>query len=259
MAIDNVPAGPLSGFDRAQLLTAAEIINDGASRAAPLQATTFAIAVAIVDSDLTAPPPQSFLTSLLAVEDWDTIDPAEAINAVQGSADPARYAEALPAAESVTASLTGQSQTCRAGAPGQVSADGWASPASGRISSQFGIRIHPVTGERKMHYGIDYADACGSPIYAATSGRVVFAGAAGGYGYLITIDHGNGVQSRYAHMYADGLFVRPGDDVAAGQNIAAIGNSGVSSGCHLHFELRVNGQAVDPEPVLASLGAGSGQ
>lgn len=259
VALDSVPAGPISGFDREQLLVAAAIINDGASRAAPLEATTFAIAAAIADSDLAAAPPSSFLSSLLALENWDTIDPAAAINAVQGSADPLAYADALPLAESLTAELAGQQQPCAAGAPGQVSADGWAAPAGGGITSGFGIRIHPVTGERKMHYGVDYGPGCGSPIYAATSGRVVFAGPSGGYGNLITIDHGNGVQTRYAHMFSDGIFVKVGDDVAAGQNIAAVGNSGLSTGCHLHFELRVNGTAVDPEPVLASVGAGGGQ
>lgn len=255
VATDSVPSGPVAGFDRDQLLVAASIINDGASRAVPMKATTFALAASIADSRLEEPPAESFFGQLLAIDNWDTIDPAQAINAVQGSPDPLAYADALPAAGSLMAALANQDQPCGPGAPGEVSADGWARPAAGPVTSEFGRRVHPVTGEVRTHYGIDIAPDCGAPIYAATSGRVTHAGVLGTYGYLIAVDHGGGVETRYAHMFADGLFVRVGDEVSAGQHIAEVGSTGYSTGCHLHFEIRVDGSAVDPRPVLAAVGA----
>lgn len=128
-------------------------------------------------------------------------------------------------------------------------------------TSMFGTRVHPITGERKLHTGVDFAAPAGTHILAAADGRVAFAGPAPGYGYLILIEHtvnGQRVASGYAHMYSSGVHVSAGDTVTAGQHIGDIGSSGYSTGAHLHFEIRPGGaQAapVDPEPWLTAQGA----
>lgn len=111
-------------------------------------------------------------------------------------------------------------------------------PVQGPISSSFGPRWG------RMHQGIDIAVVTGTPVRAAASGRVSFAGENGGYGLLVIIDHGNGVETRYAHNSQ--LLVKVGDRVQRGQVIARSGNTGNSTGPHLHFEIRQYGQAVDP-------------
>lgn len=138
---------------------------------------------------------------------------------------------------------------------GAVSTGGWAAPSGAAPStSSYGWRIHPVHGGRRFHYGTDFGAACDSPIYAAGSGIVIRSGPAGGYGNLIEIDHGSGTVTRYAHMYSNGLLARVGDQVSSGQQIAKVGSAGVSTGCHLHFEVRINGNAVDPYQYLVQRG-----
>jgi murein DD-endopeptidase MepM/ murein hydrolase activator NlpD len=110
------------------------------------------------------------------------------------------------------------------------------------ISSEFGYRWG------RQHEGIDFAASTGTPIYAADGGTVEIAGVYGGYGYTVQINHGNGSITRYGHC--NELYVSVGDKVAKGDNIAAVGNTGNSTGAHLHFEIRVNGTAVDPGPIL---------
>ena len=128
-------------------------------------------------------------------------------------------------------------------------------------TSGFGMRVHPITGEYKLHTGVDLAAPAGTHILAAADGRVAFAGPATGYGHLILIEHtvgGKRVATGYAHMYADGIHVKAGDTVTAGQYIADVGSDGYSTGSHLHFEVRPGGTdaaPVDPEPWLASNGA----
>ena len=99
-----------------------------------------------------------------------------------------------------------------------------------------------------MHAGLDFRGPLGAPIYAAADGRVSFAGVKNGYGNCLEIVHGNGMMTRYAHM--SGFRARVGQTVRAGDVIGAIGNSGRSTGPHLHFEVRVNDQAVNPRPFL---------
>ena len=99
-----------------------------------------------------------------------------------------------------------------------------------------------------MHYGLDIAVPTGTPIRAAAAGRVTFAGRRGGYGYLVIIDHGKGVETRYAHNSK--LLVSAGDRVERGQIIARSGNTGNSTGPHLHFEIRYRAKAVDPYKYL---------
>ncbi len=119
-----------------------------------------------------------------------------------------------------------------------------------RISSPFGYRIHPITGEYKMHTGIDLAAAQGTPIYAADGGTVVVASWMNGYGNVVIIDHGNGIQTLYAHIRDGGTVVSVGQSVGRGDKIAEVGSTGNSTGPHCHFEVRVNGTPVDPMGYL---------
>lgn len=122
-------------------------------------------------------------------------------------------------------------------------------PASiAAISSGFGLRRDPFTGEAAMHSGLDFRGGTGAPIHSAASGRVSFVGVRGGYGKVVEISHGNGLMTRYAHM--SGFRARPGQEVAAGEVVGLIGSTGRSTGPHLHFEVRVNGRAVNPRPFL---------
>ncbi len=128
-------------------------------------------------------------------------------------------------------------------------------------TSGFGMRVHPITGVRKLHTGTDFAAPTGTHILAAADGRVAYAGPASGYGHLILIEHTVGsrrIATGYAHMYGGGIHVDVGDTVTAGQYIADVGMDGYSTGPHLHFEVRpggANAAPVDPEPWLASNGA----
>ena len=118
-------------------------------------------------------------------------------------------------------------------------------PVTGRITSRYGvnesIRDH-------THKGIDIAATRGTPILATASGKVTFAGWSSGYGYLVKIDHGNGVETYYGHCSK--LYVSAGDTVDAGEKIAAVGSTGNSTGNHLHFEIRLNGKQVNPESFV---------
>ena len=129
-----------------------------------------------------------------------------------------------------------------------LAAGEWVRPVAGRVTSGFGPRTHPVTGRRSNHAGIDLAAPTGTPVSAARGGRVVRAGGAGGYGLLVELDHGDGVRTRYAHLST--IAGRSGDTVSAGRTIGAVGETGTATGPHLHLELRVNGEAIDPAPLL---------
>jgi murein DD-endopeptidase MepM/ murein hydrolase activator NlpD len=166
-----------------------------------------------------------------------------------------RRAAAARAAAAATAARAAQARPQPAANPGAVSTSGWTMPITSYGSYQsYGNRLHPVLGYYRMHAGDDFGAPCGTGLYAASAGTVTYAGPYGGYGNLITIDHGNGVTSNYAHMFPGGVLVRTGQRVSAGQNIAAVGNAGLSTGCHLHFEIRQNGAAISPTPFLNARG-----
>lgn len=116
------------------------------------------------------------------------------------------------------------------------------------ISSGFGYRADPFTGSGAFHAGLDFRGPYGAPIYAAAHGRISFVGIRQGYGNCIEIDHGNGLLTRYAHMSA--FRASLGQSVSPGDVIGAIGSSGRSTGPHLHFEVRINDQPVNPRPFL---------
>jgi len=121
-------------------------------------------------------------------------------------------------------------------------------PVPGGVSSYYGYRVHPIYGERRLHTGWDMNAGCGAPIRAAESGTVIFAGWKGGYGNAVIIDHGGGMSTLYGHQSR--LGVSYGTSVDIGDVIGWIGTTGVSTGCHLHFEVRVNGTPVDPAPYM---------
>lgn len=116
------------------------------------------------------------------------------------------------------------------------------------VTSTFGYRVHPIFGDRRLHTGLDFTASSGTPISAAASGEVVFAGWRGGYGNCTIIDHGGGVATLYAHQSA--IRVETGDEVTRSQVIGAAGSTGYATGPHLHFEVRLNGTPVDPMPYL---------
>ena len=116
------------------------------------------------------------------------------------------------------------------------------------LTSSFGVRRDPFTGAAAMHSGLDFRGPIGAPIYAAAKGRVSFVGQKSGYGNVIEISHGNGLVTRYAHMSR--FASRVGQTVAPGDVIGAIGSTGRSTGPHLHFEVRINGRAMNPRPFL---------
>ncbi|MCD4690535.1 M23 family metallopeptidase [bacterium] len=121
-------------------------------------------------------------------------------------------------------------------------------PVYGRISSRYGYRIHPVYRRRMMHTGLDIAASHGTPIRAALTGRVKFAGWKGGYGRTLIIEHPNGYETLYAHCTK--LLVGKGATVKRGDTIAKVGSTGVSTGPHVHFEVREHGKRINPEKVL---------
>jgi murein DD-endopeptidase MepM/ murein hydrolase activator NlpD len=138
--------------------------------------------------------------------------------------------------------------------PGAISSKGWARPAAGYISSNFGYRTHPIYNVVRLHAGTDLAGGCGIPIYAARGGQVVYAGWNGGYGNFILISHGDGISTGYAHIATGKTFVRYGEQVSTGTHIADVGSTGGSTGCHLHFEVREDGKAINPVPFMRGKG-----
>jgi murein DD-endopeptidase MepM/ murein hydrolase activator NlpD len=130
------------------------------------------------------------------------------------------------------------------GNPQEQASNGLMAPAAGRITSGFGYRVHPILRFSRFHAGIDFGAGWGSPIVAAADGQVVAAGWAGGYGRQVRIIHDGGLTTTYSHMSA--MVAQPGTLVRQGQVIGYVGSSGLSTGPHVHFEVRVNGRPIDP-------------
>lgn len=117
-------------------------------------------------------------------------------------------------------------------------------PVTGRITSGFGPRFHPILRRYKLHTGVDIAAPIGTPVYAAAEGVVVHAGWLGAYGNAVIIDHGGGVSTLYGHLSS--ISVSPGQTVSQGELIGGVGSTGLSTGPHLHFEKRLQGTPVNP-------------
>lgn len=140
---------------------------------------------------------------------------------------------------------------------GEVQPSGWVRPGYGYISAWFGNRGTICSNgycTSSGHRGIDFAGGCSSPIFAAADGRVIFAGFSGAWGNYIKVDHGDGIVTGYAHIKPRGYNVSYGDRVRAGQTIAYVGNTGASTGCHLHFEVYRGGVRINPAPFLRARG-----
>ncbi|HYH03068.1 MAG TPA: peptidoglycan DD-metalloendopeptidase family protein [Bacillota bacterium] len=159
--------------------------------------------------------------------------------------DRAKLERALDELEETSRQIEAQIRRTQQGVNGKVLGTGqliW--PVRGRISSDFGWRYHPVLKRKKYHNGLDLAVPSGTPVKAADSGVVLVSGWQGGYGNFVAIDHGKGVSTCYGHNSR--LLVRVGQQVEKGDQIAVSGNTGLSTGPHLHFEVRINGNPVNP-------------
>lgn len=121
-------------------------------------------------------------------------------------------------------------------------------PCSGPITSGFGMRFHPILHITRLHAGIDFGSPSGAPIYAANGGVVIAAQKMRGFGNVVMIDHGGGITTVYGHCSR--IFVSSGQRVMRGQRVASVGSTGLATGPHLHFEVRINGRAVDPRRYL---------
>lgn len=171
--------------------------------------------------------------------------------------------EELNASSAQVSAMLKERQAARAAAAaaaaqssgGQGASDNWVQgtgqlgwPVSGEITSPYGYRVHPIFGTTIYHSGIDIGVDEGTPVHAADGGVVVWSGWMGGYGYAVVIDHGNGLSTLYGHNSE--LAVDEGQSVAKGQVISYAGSTGNSTGPHVHFEVRANGDPVDPMGYL---------
>lgn len=124
----------------------------------------------------------------------------------------------------------------------------WPAPGYKRISSDYGMRYHPILKVRKLHTGMDIAAPSGAKVLAADSGKVIYRGSLGGYGNVIIIDHGGGISTLYAHMSA--FVAKNGQQIERGAQVGKVGSTGWSTGAHLHFEVRENGTPVNPHSYV---------
>lgn len=195
---------------------------------------------------------------LLDIPGWQQMDKGEAAQSVEVSAYPDRYRNYEPVAETILDTLSSNASTASA-APANAAPVSTTTESSRVVfplpegtwtmTSPFGYRIHPITGERKLHAGTDFAAADGTPIMAAADGVVTVARYTDSGGGIIVIEHtvdGKKIATAYIHMWQDGIHVQAGERVTAGQHIGDVGSSGQSTGPHLHFEVRVGGTDGDP-------------
>ena len=202
---------------------------------------------------------QSVFNTTMSDRAGQSLPPAQAISPAAGGSSGAagggllsRFADAFGGAgRAVSLAVTGSASGDYEAMSGRSNAmsGGWIIPTSGTVSSRKGQR---AAGN---HQGIDIAAPAGTPIYASKAGTVTRAEFSRSYGNVVYIDHGDGVQSRYAHMSA--LGVRKGEQVEAGVQIGKVGNTGRSRGNHLHFEIRRNNTPVNPESMIPGLAAAS--
>ena len=169
-----------------------------------------------------------------------------------------REAEAAAAAAAAAATAAAQAaQPAQSASGGGSTAAvgtgsfGWPVPSCTYITSRFGMRVHPITGEYKSHTGLDIGAGYGAAIVAADGGSVSFAGVKGGYGSCVMINHGNGYVTLYGHMSS--IAVSEGQNVSKGETIGYVGSTGVATGPHCHFEIYSGGSRIDPEQFYSGL------
>lgn len=213
-----------------------------------------------------------FYRALLQVPGWESMQPTLAANATQNNADPYHYRPYWAGAVAIVTALSGNPDLVLPGADApcalpaaSIAGTGdWVHPlgGEGRLTSGFGMRT--IFGRTALHTGQDLAQSCGSPVFAAAAGTVIFAGFGpyqGRTGNIVVLDHGGGVQTWYGHLLTGTMAVRVGDVVTSGQQIASSGGdknidpvgAGNSTGCHLHFEVH-DPDAVDPLPWMLEHG-----
>ena len=209
---------------------------------------------------------------LLDIPGWEDMDRGEAAQSVEVSAYPDRYTNWEPVAEKVLDTLT---ENARDGGGGGGAREP-ERPETRQLvfplpegtytrTSGFGPRTDPITGESRLHGGVDYAAPDGTPILALADGLVVTAHMSGGSSGTIIIEHtidGESVATMYVHMWEHGIHVQPGDRVQAGDHIGDVGSSGHSTGPHLHLQVHPGGaqaEPIDPEPWLADHDLESGE
>ena len=213
---------------------------------------------------------------LFAIPGWPSMPLWAAAQAVQVSAFPTAYARWERTARATVAALLGDAvpaaaapapsaasaldlgrAACDDPAPAQpaTSTQAWVLPlpaGSFTPTSPFGWRVHPILHDWRLHTGQDLGADQGTPVYAVSAGRVVSAGPSGGYGNVVVLQHGGGVQSYYGHLSQ--IVVPPGAQVKAGQLVGRVGSTGLSTAPHLHLEIRQDGRPVDPVPFLRARG-----
>lgn len=183
-------------------------------------------------------------------------DRATAMQAIEElNASSAQVSAMLKERQAARAAAAAAAAAAAQSSGGQGASDNWVQgtgqlgwPVSGEITSPYGYRVHPIWGTTIYHSGIDIGVDEGTPVHAADGGVVVRSGWMGGYGYAVVIDHGNGLSTLYGHNSE--LAVDEGQSVAKGQVISYAGSTGNSTGPHVHFEVRVNGDPVDPMGYL---------
>jgi murein DD-endopeptidase MepM/ murein hydrolase activator NlpD len=185
----------------------------------------------------------------LAVQQARAREAAEAALQVENAALGTAVAHHNDAAAALEAESAKFAALAQAAADVPALGDGtFIRPVPGPFSSNFGYRTDPITGATAFHAGIDFSSPCGTPIKAAGTGSVLSAGANGGYGNATLINHGNGLSTLYGHQSS--IIVSAGQSVTQGQVIGYVGSTGKSTGCHLHFEVRVGGSPVNPVGYL---------
>mgnify|MGYP001546508105 CR=1 FL=1 len=286
----SVPEGPVSGYGHEQLVNAAIIAKVAADRALPARAQLIGIMTAMGESSLvnigygddingiTNPDGTptcslglfqqqwclgwgtreqvmdpvyaagAFFDRLVTISGWETMEPTLAINRVQGNADPYHYAKYEAGAGEILAAIGGAKPGAGCVGDGQWTSSFYADAAVS-LTDVYGMRT-----ATRMHNGIDLAASTGTPLLAASSGTVkslskVDASAMGMY---VRIEHSDGAETQYLHMSK--VLVNAGDMVSAGQLIGEVGNTGRSYGAHLHLEVLVDGEYVDPLPFLQARG-----